>query len=171
MAFDTYMQIEAGANVVGEATASGIPTGAFEIFSFSLGASNPTTVGTTGSGLSAGKVSVSSFNIMKKTEKSSPKLFTACCTGQHYSTAQVVMRKAIGTAGQQATFLTYTFKDVMVESIQWSGSSGGDDTPTESTSFAFGTIQIDYKTQDTVAGTLATTPVTATWDLTKAHTF
>ena len=31
----------------------------------------------------------------------------------------------------------YTFTDVMVDSIQWSGSPGGDDVPTESVSFAF----------------------------------
>jgi len=34
MAFDTYMQIDGGTELVGEATASGIPKGAFEIFSF-----------------------------------------------------------------------------------------------------------------------------------------
>ena len=51
MAFDSYMQIDGGTEVVGEATAAGIPKGAFEIFSFSWGASNPTTVGTTGTGL------------------------------------------------------------------------------------------------------------------------
>ena len=32
----------------------------------------------------------------------------------------------------------------MVESVQWSGSSGGDDTPTESVSFAFAKVEIDY---------------------------
>ena len=35
-------------------------------------------------------------------------------------------------AGHSRSFLKYTFTDVMVESIQWSGSTGGDDTPTES---------------------------------------
>src|SRR5262249_12060516 len=64
MAFDTYMQIGDGKDVVGEATAAGIPAGAFELHSFSWGASNPTKVGTTGGGLSAGKVSVSSFSVM-----------------------------------------------------------------------------------------------------------
>jgi len=168
MAFDTYMQVGDGTDVVGEATASGIPTGAFEVFSFSLGASNPTTVGTTGGGLSAGKVSVSSFNVMKKSEKSSPKLFSACCTGQHYKTAQVVIRKAAGTAAKQSTFIQYDFTDVMVESIQWSGSSGGDDTPTESVSFAFGTIKVTYNSQDSATG--ATKKASeASWDLTQAQ--
>jgi len=169
MAFDTYMLIDEAAVVKGEATAAGLkpPTGWFEIFSFSWGASNPTTIGTGATGLAAGKVSVSSFNIMKKSENASPLLFAACCAGQHYKTAKVVMRKATGTAGGQAVFLEYDFADVMVESVQWSGSSGGDDTPTESVSFAFATVTIQYFMQDTVKGTM-TAGNTASWDLTKA---
>jgi type VI secretion system secreted protein Hcp len=169
MAFDTYMQIGDGSLVVGEATATGIPTGSFEIFSFSWGASNPTTVGSGTTGLSAGKVSVSSFNVMKKTDKSSAQLFQACCTGQHYATAQVVLRKATGTSGKQEIFLQYEFTDIMVESVQWSGSSGGDDTPTESASFAFAKVQIQYWSQDSGTGDMTAGPV-GSWDLTKVAT-
>jgi len=169
MSFDTYMQVGDGSDVVGEATASGIPTGAFEIFSFSWGCSNPTTVGTTGGGLSSGKVAVSSFNVMKKSEKSSPKLFGACCTGQHYDKAHVVCRKAAGTAGKQSTFIQYDFTDVMVESVQWSGSHGGDDWPTESLSFAFGKVKITYNSQDSATGATKKA-AEASWDLTAAAT-
>jgi len=171
MSFDTYMMIGDGSDVKGEATATGMTTpaavGWIEIFSFSWGASNPTTVTTGATGLSAGKVSVSSFNVMKKTELSSCKLFSACCVGQHYPTAIVVMRKATGTSGGQQIFLQYDFTDVMVESIQWSGSSGGDDTPTESVSLAFGAVAITYKVQAEEAGTLGD-GANASWDLTKA---
>jgi type VI secretion system secreted protein Hcp len=171
VAFDTYMIVDGGTVVKGEATASGLtpPTGWFEIFSFSWGASNPTTVGTGGKGLSAGKVSVSSFNIMKKSEDASSLLFSSCCTGQHYKTGQVVMRKAAGTDAKQATFLQYDFTDMMVESIQWSGSTGGDDTPTESISFAFATVKVTHYTQDTATGKM-TKGSEASWDLTKAAT-
>jgi type VI secretion system secreted protein Hcp len=164
MAFDTYLKLSTP-DVAGEATATGY-TGWIEIYSFSWGASNPTTVGSGSTGLSAGKVSVSSFNVMKKTETSSAPLFAACCAGQHYGTAEVDMRKATGVSGQQAVFLKYTFTDVMVESIQWSGSSGGDDTPTESLSLAFGKVAIEYFKQDEAAGTMSSAG-TASWDLTK----
>jgi type VI secretion system secreted protein Hcp len=140
--------------------------GQIEIFSFSFGASNPTTVGSGITGLSAGKVSISSFNCMKKTESSSGVLFTACCTGEHFTKATVTLRKATGTSGKQQNFLTYVLEDVMVESIQWSGSSGGDDTPTESISLAFGKITIDYFKQDAKTGALKSTGA-ASWDLTK----
>jgi len=169
MAFDTYLILEDGTKVKGEATAAGLTpaTGWFEIFSFSMGASNPTTVGTHSAGLAAGKVSVSSFNVMKKTEMSSPQLFSFCCNGQHFSTAKVVCRKAAGTAGKQQVFLQYDFSDVMVESVQWSGSSGGDDTPTESISFAFAIVNVQYFGQNTVTGAKIDGPI-GTWDLTKA---
>jgi type VI secretion system secreted protein Hcp len=161
MAFDTYMDIPGCA---GESTATGME-GKIEIYSFSWGASNPTTVSSGATGLSAGKVSISSFNVMKKTEKSSPTLFSACCAGKHFATATVTMRKATGDGGQKA-FLTYTFTDVMVESVQWSGSTGGDDTPTESVSFAFAKVAISYQQQDSAAGSVGD-PVKASWDLTK----
>jgi type VI secretion system secreted protein Hcp len=170
VAFDTYMIIDGGTVVKGEATAAGLTpaTGWFEIFSFSWGASNPTTVGSGATGLAAGRVSISSFNIMKKSEDASPLLFSACCNGQHYPKAQVVMRKATGTGGQQI-FLKYDFTDVMVESVQWSGSSGGDDTPTESISFAFAAVAIQYFKQGTEKGTLVAGN-SASWDLTKVAT-
>lgn len=161
MAFDTYMKID---GVDGEATATGHEN-QIEIFSFSWGASNPTTVGSGSTGIAASRVSISSFNVVKKTEKSSATLFSRCCTGTHIPTVEVTMRKASGEGGQKP-FLVYKFTDVMVESIQWSGSSGGDDTPTESLSLAFAKVEIEYQQQDTKGGTVGK-PVKASWDLTK----
>jgi type VI secretion system secreted protein Hcp len=149
MAFDTFLEIK-GPDIAGESTAKGFE-GKIEIFSFSWGASNPTTVSSASGGLSGGKVSVSSFNAMKKTEKSSADLFQACATGKHFDSAVVTMRKAGGDAGQKA-FLIYKFEDVMVESIQWSGSTGGDDSPTESISLAFGKVEIEYWGQNPKKG-------------------
>jgi type VI secretion system secreted protein Hcp len=161
MAFDTFIDIK---GVEGECTATGFEK-KIEIYSFSWGASNPTTVGSGKEGLSAGKVSISSFNIMKKTEKSSATLFAACANGDHFDSATVTMRKAGGSAGQQG-FLIYEFTDVMVESIQWSGSSGGDDTPTESVSLAFAKVKITYNSQSKDGKTF-TKAGEASWDLTK----
>lgn len=162
MAFDTFLKIE-GPEVKGESTAAGYE-GQIEIYSFSWGASNPVTVGSGSTGISAGKVSISSFNVMKKTETSSAPLFQACAGGQHYDKATVTMRKAGGESGQQI-FLTYVFTDCMVESIQWSGSSGGDDTPTESLSIAFGKVEITYFSQNDKGAMKKAGQ--ASWDLTK----
>ena len=160
MAFDTFMDL--GTDIPGESTAKGFE-GKIEIFSFSWGASNPTTIGSGSTGISGGKVSISSFNVMKKTDKASALLFQRCCEGAHIDKCIVTMRKAGGTAGQGA-FLVYTFEKVMVESIQWSGSSGGDDSPTESLSLAFGKVKIEYFQQD--AKGAFKTAGQGLWDLT-----
>lgn len=164
MAFDTYLKFTGGNDVKGESTGKG-HEGEIEIYSFSFGASNPTTIGSGSGGLSGGKVSISSFNVMKKTELSSAKLFSACAAGEHFKEALVTAQKATGVAGEQAAFLTYKFEDVMIESIQWSGSSGGDDTPTESLSIAFGKVSIEYFKQDDDAGGL-TSAGAASWNMT-----
>lgn len=168
MAFDTFLFLD---GVVGESTAvidpkpNGLSGPPCEIFSFSWGASNPTTVDSRGGGLTAGKVSISSFNVMKKSDNTSPVLMQYCCAGQHIKKASVILRKATGTDGKQQTFLQYDFEDIMVESIQWSGSSGGDDTPTESVSLAFAKVTVTNYKQDMKGAMVKGTG--ASWDLTK----
>jgi type VI secretion system secreted protein Hcp len=161
MAFDTYVELT---GIEGEATAKNFEK-KIEIFSFSWGASAPVAIGPGSSGISASRVSISSFNVMKKTDIASPKLFKACCTGDHVDKMTVSMRKQTGAAGGQEVSLIYTFNQVMVESIQWSGSSGGDDTPTESVSFAFAKVTVEYKVQGKDGKLVAGTPVV--WDVTK----
>ncbi len=162
MAYDSFMWLEGGdppAN--GETTDDAYKAKkAFEIYSFSWGASNPVAIGSSSSGAGAGKVSISSFNVMKKTDSASPSLFVNCCKGQHFTGAHVVLRKAGGTALE---YLKYDFDEVFVESVQWSGSSGGDDTPTESVSFAFGKVSIEYEPQSAKGG--KGNKVTGVWDL------
>ena len=94
MAFDSFMYFTGGDPAIkGETTDNTYKSkNAFEIYSFSLGASNPVTIGSGAQGMGAGKVSLSSFNVMKKTDNASPTLFKACCTGTHYPQATVVLR-------------------------------------------------------------------------------
>ena len=160
MAFDAYMKVD---GVEGESTAKGHEK-EIEVLSFSFGASNPSSVGPGTTGIAASRVSVSSFNFMKRTDKTSAILFQKCCAGKHIKEVVLTMLKASGDSGQ-APFLKYTFTDVMVDSIQWSGSPGGDDVPTESVSFAFAKVAIEYQQQATSGGAVGQ-PVVAEWDLT-----
>jgi type VI secretion system secreted protein Hcp len=163
MAFDAFIKFDKGSKIAGESSADGYAD-ASDILSFSWGATNPTTVGSGSTGLTGGKVQLSSFNIMKKTDKASAALFQHCCDGKHIAQAVVELRKATGDGGGQKTFLKYTFHKLMVESIQWSGSGGGDDTPTESVSLAFSKVEIEYSAQDTLKGTLGVVGQ-ASWDV------
>jgi type VI secretion system secreted protein Hcp len=162
MAFDAFLKIETPA-VAGESS-DAKHKGEIELFSFSLGAANPTTIGSATGGAGAGKVSFSSFSIMKKTDKTSPILFQACANGNHYAKATVTLRKASG--GDPVEYLKYTFGTVFVESVQWSGSSGGDDAPAESVSFVFGKLEVDYQPQG-ADGKPQGGAIHGGWDVTK----
>jgi type VI secretion system secreted protein Hcp len=158
MAFDAFLKID---GVNGEATRKGFEK-QMEILSFSWGASNPSTIGAGGGGGGGGKVSVSSFNIMKKSDAASPILFQACCKGDHFPSAIVTLNKAAGSAALD--FIKYEFDEVYVDSVQWSGSSGGDDTPMESVSFSFGKVSITYTPQNKDGS--KGSPAVGAWDLT-----
>jgi type VI secretion system secreted protein Hcp len=161
MAFDSFLKLE---GLDGEATRAGFEKW-IELFSFSWGASNPVTIGPGTTGAGGGRVSISSFNCMKKTDCASPVLFQMCCNGKHFPTAKLMLNKAGGDDQKAVEYISYEFSLVFVESVQWSGSTGGDDSPTESVSFAFGGVQINY-TPQSATGTPGT-PIRGSWDVTK----
>ena len=159
MAFDAYLKLE---GVEGEATRKGYEKQLF-LDSFSWGATQPVQKGA-GSGAGAGRVSISDFNVTKHTDKSSAKIFAACCKGQHFKTATVSILKAGGE--NPIDYIKYEFKELFVSSIQWSGASGGDDTPMESISFAFSAVTVTY-TEQKADGTKGAA-IVAGWDLKQA---
>jgi type VI secretion system secreted protein Hcp len=161
MPSDYYLKIE---GVKGETTAKGLAD-YMEIDSFSFGASNPSTIGSAGGGSGAGKVSLSSFNVMKRTDAASPVLFQACCQGEHYPTATVEIKKPTGKDGEQQTYLKYVFTEVYIDSVQWSGASGAGAYPSESLSFSFEKVEVNYFPQD-AKGKIATASKDASWNVT-----
>jgi len=142
MAFDAYLKLD---TITGESKDAKHP-GEMEIYSFSFGAQNSTTIGSASGGAGGGRASFSSFSFMKKTDKASPLLFQACCQGTHIATGGLTLRKSGGD--NPLEYLKWKFKEIFVESIQWSGSTGGDDSPTESVSFVYGQKTIDYQPQN-----------------------
>lgn len=137
MAFDTYLKLD---GIDGESTDDKHKNW-IEIYSFSWGMSNPSTVGSGTTGLTAGKVSISSFNVMKSTDGASVKLASHAAQGKHIKSMEV---HCCATTGDKHNYVVYKMEPVMVDSIQWSGSSGGDDRPTESVSFSFGKVTYEY---------------------------
>lgn len=137
MAFDTYMIVPGapGESLVTNLkdirgrTVTQVP---FEVFAFSFGVSDQVTIGSGSGGGTAGKPTLSTFNITRKSDKASLPLFRSSLTGKFLASAQVLMVRAGSSA---LTIAQYDMTNVFVESMQWSGSSGGDDTPTESVSF------------------------------------
>jgi len=97
-----------------------------------------------GGGGGAGKVSMQDFHFVKKVDKSTPKLFLACATGEHIKKAVLTCRKA---GGKQDAFLVVTMQDLLVSSYQTGGSGHSDIVPTDQISMNFSKIEWEYKEQ------------------------
>ena len=117
--------------------------GEIQLESYSLGHTNSGSFSSGGGG-GSGKVAMQDFHFVKKIDKSSAKLHTACATGEHLKTATLVCRKA---GKDQQEFLTIVMSPVLVSSFQNGGSAGSDVVPVETISLAFGKIEFKYKEQ------------------------
>jgi type VI secretion system secreted protein Hcp len=84
-------------------------------------------------------VSMSSVNVMKLTDKATVKLSTALRDHTVYPTATVRFVRSDGQVYQ-----VYQMNNAVVESLQTSGSGGGDDRTTESVSFEFAQLVVSY---------------------------
>jgi type VI secretion system secreted protein Hcp len=113
-----------------------------EVLSISWGVSNSGSMAH-GSGGGEGKASFSDLSFMHNVDKASPVLMQNCATGVHIKEATITHRKS--GKGQQE-YLIVKLNDVIVTSVQNSGSSGGGDT-TESVSLAFAKVVVEYKPQ------------------------
>jgi type VI secretion system secreted protein Hcp len=134
--------------------------GEIELESFSFGGNNAGSFNSGGGG-GTGKVVLQDFHFVKKTDKASAKLFTACCTGEHLAKATLVCRKA---GGDQQEFLTIVLSPLLVSSFQSGGSHGSDVIPMEQISLNYGKIEYKYKPQDGKGGLGG--EVVGGWDVT-----
>lgn len=107
----------------------------------------------------------SDLTVMKTLDKSSPKLFLACASGEHIpevELAGVTTLTPDRKDTRSADYYVITLKDVLVSSYQQSGASG-DSMPVESISLNFAEIKVEYKPRNP-DGTLGDS-VTAEWNL------
>jgi type VI secretion system secreted protein Hcp len=146
--------------ITGESTKKGAE-GWIEVFSFSNGASNPSSVAF-GTGSGAGKVDLSSISLQKQLDKSSQALFLSCCAGTHTAKGTMIVREATG-GDTTGVYFQYDLTEVFIDSISWGGSAGGG-KPSESVSVSAKSLQITYFPQNG-DGTLGTKQV-AGWNQT-----
>jgi len=133
--------------------------GEIEIDSFSWGAVQAGSHAGGGGG-GAGKVQMQDFHFTMQINKSSPKLFLACASGEHISEAVLTCRKA---GGEQQEFLKWTFTDLLVSSYQTGGSSHSEIVPTDQVSLNFAAIKVDYRAQNPKGGLEGA--ISAGWNL------
>ena len=130
---------------------------AIEIHSFSLGVSNSGTLVSGGGG--AGKATFSDISVLKNLDKASPLLYLHCAQGKHIPSATLFLRKS---GENPLEYFVIKLTDVIVSSVQTSGSSGGG-VPTESLSLNFRTIEFTYTPQK--ADGSADAPIKTGWDI------
>jgi type VI secretion system secreted protein Hcp len=130
-----------------------------EVASWSLGASNPTSVGS--SGMSAGKVSFSDLSVMISLEKASVELLTRVATGKVIKKGTLYGRKAGDDKRQD--YLKVELEEIVVSSWQTSASDGSG-IPMLSVSLAFSKITYNYFVQG-ADQKLEASPLISTYDL------
>jgi type VI secretion system secreted protein Hcp len=155
MAVDMFLEIK---EVPGESMKKG-HEGQIDIVSFSFGAVQHGSFARGGAGGGSGKAEFQDISIVKEVDKSSPKLFQACAAGTHFPKATVFVRKA---GDKPLEYYKVELKDLMVSSVQNSGSSSGD-TVMESITLNCAVINFTYVEQDAKGGAGKT--VTAGFDV------
>ena len=119
---------------------------AFEIKDFSFDIEKPATLGSATKGAGGGKTKFNEFNVKKPTDSASAIFFRNCCSGMHYKSAIVAIRKAGGDATASGSpFLFFSFGTVFTTKVEWSGP--GDEGPEESLTFAYAQFGIRYVPQ------------------------
>jgi type VI secretion system secreted protein Hcp len=112
-----------------------------QVLSWSWGASQVTSVAGTG-GSGAGKADMADFNVMKFLDKASTPLLKSLTSGTHIKTGSL---EAVKSGGAGKPFLKVDFQELFVTSQQLSASS---EIPSESVSFSYNQIKVEYSTQD-----------------------
>jgi type VI secretion system secreted protein Hcp len=155
MAMDMFLKIEP---VKGESVDKK-HKGEIDVLAWSWGMSNSGTTHSGGGG-GAGKVNVQDLSITKWLDKGSTDLQQACCKGQHFDTATLVVRKSGGDTPIE--YLTITMSEVMVTAVS-TGGSGGEDRLTENVTLNFAKVKVDYIEQTEKGGEGA--KPTYTWNI------
>ena len=144
MAVDMFLEIK---EVPGESMKKG-HEGQIDIVSFSFGAVQHGSFARGGAGGGSGKAEFQDISIVKEVDKSSPKLFQACAAGTHFPKATIFVRKA---GDKPLEYYKVELKDLIVSSVQNSGSASGD-AVMESTTLNCAVINFTYVEQDAKGG-------------------
>lgn len=133
MSVDMFLKID---GIKGESTDSKHKD-EIDVLSWSWGVSQA--VVSHGGGFGAGKADCTDMMIVKKLDVSSPLLVKHCAQGAHIKSMLLTLRKA---GKEQVEYTKMTMSDCLVSSA--SISAGGGDYPSESVSFRFGKLKVEY---------------------------
>ncbi|GMV25399.1 MAG: hypothetical protein AMXMBFR58_14300 [Phycisphaerae bacterium] len=155
MAVDIYLKLD---GVPAECTDSKHKEW-IQLLSFQHGMSQMGSMFSGGGQSTSGRVDVADVSVMKRVDKSTPKLNWHLATGTHIKSAIVEFCQA---TKDKHVFMKYTFEDIVISALQPSVSSGSD-FPMENLSFRFSKIEWEYTPIDEKGGKAASSK--AWWDV------
>lgn len=155
MAVDMFLEL---AEIPGESQKKD-HEGQWDLLSYSYGVVQQGAFQIGGRGGGAGKAEFQDISIVKYLDKASPKLFEACAKGTHFNKATIFVRKAGETPLE---YLKVELENLMISSVQSSGSSSGD-SPMESVTINCAKITKKYVEQTAEGGKGST--VEGTFDI------
>jgi type VI secretion system secreted protein Hcp len=156
---DAFLKIE---GIDGESTDSKHKDW-IEVLSYGWGVSQPTSAHSTAGSATSSRASFGDLSISKLLDKSSPKLFLACASGEHLKKVTLELCRAAGN--EKAKYMEYLLEEVVVSNVSVGGS--GSELPAESITFNYGSIKQNYYKTDRGTGKEAGLAGSAGWDLTK----
>ncbi len=130
-----------------------------QVLSFSHGLSQAGSMFSGGGQSTSGRVDMADVSIMKRVDKSTPKLNWTLAAGAHIKSAIVEFCQA---TKDKHTFMKYTFEDVTLSALQPTASSNGE-FPMESLAFRFSKIEWEYTPIDEKGSKLPSAK--AWWDV------
>jgi type VI secretion system secreted protein Hcp len=114
-----------------------------------------------GTGGGSGKVSVRDITIVKLVDRASPNLIKLCCSGKHFSKAELVFRKA---GGQALEYLKLELSDGLVSAVSYA-ANWGDERLGEQVSLNFASFKCEYSPQSKDG--LRSAVIPAQWNVAK----
>ena len=140
-----YMKID---GVDGESQNPEFP-GAIDVFVAANGVEREASSGSGG----GTRANLTDISIAKPAEKSSPKLFLACCSGTQFKNVEIEFTDL--SEGGEVVYMKYRLERCVITS--WSTSGDGGAVPTETLTLNFTKIEYSYMAKD---GSVDT----STWD-------
>jgi type VI secretion system secreted protein Hcp len=159
--FDAFLKIE---GVPGEST-DGAHKDWVEVLSYSHSISQPaSSTASSSGGATSQRCQHGDFVVVKHLDKTSPKLYEYCSSGQHIKEVVLELCRA---GGDKLKYMEYKLEEVIISGVA-PGGNGKDSEgfPTESITLNYGKIKWTYTQQKRADGSGGGN-VTGGWDLTK----
>lgn len=159
MAFDAFIWID---SIPGESQDSAHRNW-IEVTAFNLCATQGISrTASSSGGATVGRVYLSDFGIVKLIDSSTPKIFQACCTGQHLKEVVLSLYRA---GGEKQKYMEVTFEEVIICGVE-SGNlfdKSPSSFPEEVVRFDYARVKVIYSQQSRASGLLIG-QISAGWD-------